>query len=250
MTKERGTVGSVTDRRRMAEAPDEALGQFELSELRGDVGWVRIGGREVRHQARDPNRRVRAKISQELRQVVDRNAEPAHTRIDLEVYVDRSVLRNRLERASFGDVVEHGREPRSDDLAMGTAIDPVQNQDGPIDAGLAKLEPFFGQGDTKAIDALALKSPRDGHDAVPVGIGFDDREHLSTSSRLADDPKIVTDDVEEHLGAGRTQGGLGALRTRSEGALRTGLHGFGLPADPFRVKHWRRNPSGLTLAPR
>ena len=87
---------------------------------------------------------------------------------------------------------------------MGAAVDTVEDENGPVDAGLSKLDSFFRQGNTEAIHALRLKPSGNWNHAVPVCIRLDDCEDLPPGRRALYNTKVVPDRVEQNLGARRS----------------------------------------------
>ena len=66
---------------------------------------------------------------------------------------------------------------------MSTPADAIEDEDGAVDAGLTKLDPFLGKCDTEAVDPFELQSLSDRHHAVPIRIGLHDCEDLAPSCR-------------------------------------------------------------------
>jgi hypothetical protein len=97
---------------------------------------------------------------------------------------------------------------------MGAAVHAVQHHDGRVDACLAQLERFFGQGHAKAKGAHLLQPARHGHHAVPVGVGLDHRQHAAGARDVARHAQVVHHGVEVDLGARGAQRVRGGLQAR------------------------------------
>jgi len=232
-------VGGVQDDRLMTKAPNEALRAGEPGDLLCHVLRVGIGRRKVSHEAHYANRGEAPKLAKKLGQLTERDAKTTHPGVDLEMNVDGTVGGDRFEGARLGEIIKDGCQPRGDDVAVSATADPIEDEYRAVDSGIAKLDAFLGKRHPEAIDPFSLQSLRDRNHTVPVRIGLHDREDFAPFHGAPHHVQVVSDRIEQHLGARRPQGGVRTLHARPQWPGGIGLHGLELTAGTAAVKHWR-----------
>ncbi len=196
-------IGGVQDGRLVAKAPNEALRVGEPGDLLCHVVWVGVGRRQVSHESHDANRREASQLAQKFVQLAERHTKATHPGVDLEMNVDGTASGDRVEGARLGDLIENRCQPSSDDVTVGAAADPIQDENRAVDAGLAKLDPLLGKRHAEAVDTFSLQPLRDGDHTVPVRVGLHDREDFAPFRSSPHHAQVVSDRVEQHLGARR-----------------------------------------------
>ena len=127
-----------------------------------------------------------------------------HPGVDLEVHRQRFGTRvgDRLgEGVDAGGRVRDGREAEGDDGGGGGRRRLRQHEDGRVDAGVAQLGALLDERDPEPLRAGVERGARHRHRAVPVAVGFDDREDLHAGTdELARRAEIRPQRPEAHLG--------------------------------------------------
>ena len=170
------------------------------------VGQIRR--REVRAQPGEPQRGQIGEARQHGRQLVDRDAEPAHPGVHLDVHVDRAARAARPRRAN------RSRSPRSyttgvsrsrDDVVLVPVVVGAEDDDRRPNPRRPQLQPLLDQRHRQRV-AQRLERPRHRHGAVPVGVGLDDPEDRRRPARprLRNRGQVPLDGAEIDLRDRRT----------------------------------------------
>ncbi len=153
----------------------------------GAVFSVRVG--QVGHDSLDLEGAPHDLVIENGRQLVHGKSQPPHACFDLEM----DLVGGRMSKNGFGQ----GRQESPIAYHRGQSVrhqvgdlfleERAENEDRRGEACLAEFAPFSQGGDGKSLDSLSGKRLRDSDSAMPIGIGFDDRQDLAGGGQIPGD---------------------------------------------------------------
>ena len=215
-------VGDVAHGRRRAllVVPREDLAEARELDARGfEIRGVGI--REVGVDALHDGVPALGRPLEEAARVVVVHADPLHARVDLQVHLggDPHVAGDRLDVAELVDGRRGERQSVAQEHGDLIAEDAPHDQDGDGDAGLAEGHGLLEEGGAERRRAEGDEMARDLDQAMPIGIGLDDRHHDGRADGGLDGAEVLGEARQADLDDGRPQD---AGVERSVGSLTRG----------------------------